>query len=88
MPVYDLSGCDYLTVKPQTFFPESEIVTYRVNSSDGLRMRAGPGTEYDTLATIANSTALEALAKDGSWIFVKYSNQYGWMLTDYMTMED
>lgn len=87
-PTYDLSDCDYLTIKPQTFFLESEIVTYRVNSSDGLRMRAGPGTEYDTLATIANGTALEALAKDGNWIFVQYSNQYGWMLTDYMTVAD
>ena len=83
-PTYDLSGCDYLQVKPESFLPESEIDTYRVNSEDGLRMRAGPGTEYDTLASIANGTALQALAKNGSWIFVKYSNQYGWMLTDYM----
>ena len=62
----------------------------------GLRLRKGPGTNYDIILTIPNGTYLDCygfLSGDDTWIYVGYyqekSDIYfsGWVHSDYVKFE-
>jgi uncharacterized protein YgiM (DUF1202 family) len=40
---------------------------YRVIARDGLRLRAGPGTEFDVLGSLSAGQTVTVLAKQGDW---------------------
>jgi N-acetylmuramoyl-L-alanine amidase len=42
----------------------------RVTASEGLNLRAGPGTQYSALELLPVETILEVLARDGQWLSV------------------
>src|SRR5215470_3246280 len=48
---------------------------------DGLRLRSGPGTQFNTLTTIPYQTKLPALARsaDSQWVGVQYQDKRGWV---------
>lgn len=43
---------------------------YRVTARSGLRMRAGPGTDFDVLAVLPLGTVVVGLGHDGDWLRV------------------
>lgn len=67
-------------VLPDKFERES-IVT--VSASSGLRMRTGPGTDYDIIRTLPNGTQLRCYGQQYGWYYVKFAGIYGWLSADY-----
>jgi len=77
----------------------SQIVAsdYRVSyvaEDDVLNMRAGPGVDFDIVATLppdANSVQLTATPAEGDWVEISWQNQTGWVnryfLTEVVTSE-
>lgn len=56
--------------------------------TDALRLRAGPGTEYATLAIVPRGDPLPVLARNeaGNWIKVRYRDQVGWVAAWFTTI--
>lgn len=54
-----------------------------LSTTAGVRMRDGAGTNTKTLDIIPKNTQLVyykvSEEKDGSWYYVQYESQYGWM---------
>lgn len=62
-----------------------------VNAEGGLRVRSGPGTSYEVLASLLNGSSVQviAAAEDG-WYQISYSGyggatMYGYVLGDYIS---
>jgi len=59
---------------------------------DRLNLRAGPGTQYAAIASLARETALALLAREnipdnGLWVFVRTPDgTEGWVLADYLSV--
>ena len=51
-----------------------------------LNMRKGPSTDYAKVATIPMGTKVtpSEISSDGKWVKVKYNNQTGWIIIDYI----
>jgi uncharacterized protein YgiM (DUF1202 family) len=68
------SGIDWSTVKGDAFAasPAEASVSkaYRVIARQGLRLRSGPGTEFQIITTVAFNTVVQVLSQDGSWWIV------------------
>jgi len=62
----------------------------RVNSSDGLNLRAGPNTNERVLAVIPNNTTVKVIGRssDGRWVNVSYNGQNGWVDAQYLERVD
>jgi murein DD-endopeptidase MepM/ murein hydrolase activator NlpD len=62
----------------------------RVDSSDGLNLRAGPGTDQRVLAVIPNNTMVKVIGRspDGRWINVTYNGQSGWADAEFLERPD
>jgi hypothetical protein len=43
---------------------------YRVTARNGLRLREGPGTQYDVIGKLGNEQIVHRLAVDGDWVKV------------------
>lgn len=43
-------------------------------TSSSLKVRSGPSTGYDTIATINNGTTFNVLGKSGNWYYIELSN--------------
>jgi len=56
-----------------------------VNSSDGLSLRLGPGTDYEIVTVIPDKTPLIELANQNGWIYVDYEGAQGWVFGQYIT---
>jgi len=56
--------------------------------TDALRLRAGPGTEYATLAIVPRGEPLPVLARNGAgnWIEVRYGDRVGWVAAWFTTI--
>ena len=61
-----------------------------VNAASGLNLRAGPGTDYTVITTLANGTKLELLGEAGAWLEVTslssagVPDQTGWVHGHYV----
>jgi len=55
--------------------------SYQTNSSSGLNVRSGPGTNYNRVATIGNNSKQGIDRVQGSWGHL--SNNIGWICLDY-----
>ena len=74
-------------VQPGYYMDEVKNVV--VDADGGLRMRAGPGTEYEVIRVIPDGTPLSG---DGvpddtpefRWLFVTYDGNSGWVSADHL----
>ncbi|MCU0499852.1 MAG: SH3 domain-containing protein [Anaerolineae bacterium] len=57
-----------------------------VRATDGLRVRAGPGTAYPTISNINAGTIVPVFGRTASngWIQVNYQGTLGWVATRYV----
>lgn len=56
-----------------------------VNADGGLNLRCGPGKDYNILLVVPDKTEVVEEGREGDWIFIKYSGEYGWVNTEYIT---
>lgn len=59
--------------------------TMYVNSSNGINLREGPGSDYKTLGTIPNGYKVTVLETDGEWSKVKYEGKTGYVSSQYLS---
>ncbi|CAM3936571.1 SH3 domain-containing protein [Mesobacillus thioparans] len=52
---------------------------------DGLRVRKGPGTNYDVAGSLNNGQAVEILSSKGNWAEVRTASLRGWVSMEYIT---
>lgn len=86
----DISKLPIGWVSPQP--PEGAIFATVKTDGPPLRMRAGPGTNYEVAARIPDKTRLLLTAKleDGSWyrtIYPPGSGRVGWVSGEFLTLE-
>ena len=60
-----------------------------VNGGNGVRVRSGPGTSYDILATVPNGGSVQVVRATGTddWYEITFSNVGGVTTTGYMKGE-
>jgi fermentation-respiration switch protein FrsA (DUF1100 family) len=65
---------------------QSSVTVLAVNA---LRLRSGPGTQYNVIATIPEGTTLPAFARtaDSNWVKVDYKGQIGWVYTSQLRIQ-
>lgn len=56
-----------------------------INTEDGLNLRCGPGQDYDILMVVPYETEVVEEGREGSWLFIKYDGQYGWVNSEYVS---
>ncbi|MDR1815175.1 MAG: SH3 domain-containing protein, partial [Clostridiales Family XIII bacterium] len=59
-----------------------------VSSDEGLRLRKGPGTDYDVLTLLSKGEKLSVLgisASSPDWTYVRYDTYEGWVASQYLT---
>ena len=61
-------------------------VKYYIVSASYLTVRKGPGTNYDSLGSIAKNTVIPVLFSDESnnWCYTTYAAFFGWVNIDYL----
>ena len=79
-PTLSTSAVALPSVIPDAFVPEYRM---KVASSGGLRLRSGPGTDYESFAILPNETPIRCYAKQDEWIYVCYMGRYGWVAAEY-----
>lgn len=59
--------------------PAQEAVT--ITTGYTLKIRSGPGTDYDQVGTVPYNTTLPVLGRDegANWVFVDYAGARGWI---------
>lgn len=70
--------------------PAPASMQMRVNSPDGVNLRAGPGLDQRILAVIPNNTRLTVLGRsaDGRWSQVTHNGQTGWVDGQFLSPAD
>ena len=59
-----------------------------INGGNGVRVRSGPGTSYDILATVPNGGSVRVVQSAGDgWYEITFSNVGGVTTTGYMKGE-
>lgn len=59
-----------------------------VKANGGLRLRSGPGTGYDILATAANGDNVVIISESDGWYYVDYNLKRGYMSKDYVIFKE
>ena len=57
-----------------------------MNAANGLRVRSGPGTSYDVLASLKNGDSITVVSYAGdNWYEIRYSStKIGYIMGDYI----
>ena len=59
-----------------------------INAGNGVRVRSGPGTNYDILATVSNGADIKVVQHaEGDWYQITFSDVGGVQTTGYMKAE-
>ena len=66
---------------------EQQPAAARVNAAGGLRMREGPGTDFDIVVTIPNYERIVIFEEEGGWARVEYAGASGWVSTEFIVRE-
>ncbi len=82
VPAVSTSAVALPSVIPDAFLPEYRM---KVASSGGLRLRSGPGTDYESFAILPNETLIRCYAQQDEWIYICYMGRYGWVAAEYCT---
>ncbi|UQX54319.1 SH3 domain-containing protein [Cytobacillus pseudoceanisediminis] len=53
-------------------------------TTDGLRVRKGPGTSYGVLGTIQKGTAYKVMSTEGSWVKIQTPYGDGWVANEFV----
>ena len=80
------------TPTPTPTVGEGKVVVTVINFGLRLNVRAGPGTNYEIVAKAAGGVVFNAIGRneEGNWIQVSVADLpsgYGWVSTDYVTVE-
>lgn len=73
-----------VTEKEATTVVEGKKFVVKTNDGSGVNLRAGAGTEFDVLTTIADGHTVMILDQQGSWAQVNYGGYTGWVNMDYL----
>ena len=75
---------------PSSPAPAAQSEQMRVNSPEGLNLRAGPGTEHRVLTLLAHNTLLTISGRsaDGRWAQIVHNGQGGWVDSQYLVDAD
>lgn len=85
--VAEVSDADSSEEDKQTKKPQS----VRIDADGGLRMRGGPGTDYNIIKTIPNNAYAETAESEEShpdWIYVSYDGENGWVSKEFIVYEE
>lgn len=67
--------------------PNPGCALYQVNTSAGLKMRSGPGTNYGQIGSVPNSAYLQvskiATGSGYTWGYTSYGGRTGWVALNY-----
>ena len=67
----------------------SEYITgVGIVDASSLRLREGPGTDSDVVATASRNDAVLILGQEGDWYKVSYNLKTGYMHKDYLVIKD
>jgi uncharacterized protein YraI len=66
---------------------EDKSSEYAYVAADGglLRLRSGPGTNFEVLAAIPDGTRISLLDSVGAWVLTEYDGKSGWVSAEYLT---
>ena len=57
---------------------------YTVNATNGLNVRAGPGTSYAIYGVLVNGSTVEVSETSGTWGKISYSGKTAYVSTNYL----
>lgn len=77
----DLSGHSEVQVSPKSVYDKY----YTYYTTNGVNLRAGPGTSYDRVKLVDLGTEVKAAAKQDGWTFVAAGDKFGWINSDYLS---
>lgn len=83
----ELSAADSGEEETQAHEPQS----VRIDADGGLRMRGGPGTDYDIIKIIPNNAyagTAESEETHPDWIYVSYDGESGWVSKEFVVYEE
>jgi N-acetylmuramoyl-L-alanine amidase len=69
----------WLVAATQAPAQEEALQRVAVVTADGVRLRAGPGTDYPILGRVNRGARFEVLGQYGSWYQVAYGDQKAWI---------
>ncbi len=55
-----------------------------ITAEDGLRLRTGAGTSYDTIYTLPYGCPVVVHHAEKDWCYVEFNGTYGWMSSEYL----
>lgn len=79
--LYNTFDNKFYVEQPDHF--EEKYISF-VTSGSGLRIRTGPGENYDSIITIPLDSPVLCLAEENGWTYVKFNTVYGWMSNEYL----
>jgi N-acetylmuramoyl-L-alanine amidase len=69
------------TIKPDSTKQKSEKM---VSTADGLRIRKGPGTNFQVIGSVNKGDVLEYKERSEGWVKIVYKQIEGWVHSDYL----
>lgn len=73
------------TVKPETSVSASYTAYVTSSNGKGVRMRAGAGTQFSTIASYAVGTKITVLEYGDKWCKIRVGTNTGYMMTEFLT---
>lgn len=80
-----------LAIDDEASLPESELPqksvlekSAAVHSNSGLRMREGPGTDYNVIDILPDGENVTVCGYTNDWSYIRKGNLYGWVKTEYI----
>lgn len=70
------------------FKEEDKPRTGTVNSSAGLNVRTGPGTEYPSIYVLENKSVVEIKEQTGQWYKISYNGITGYVSAGYIVIDE
>lgn len=67
--------------------PEKKTRKCRVTSNGNLRVRSGPGTDYDVVGSVSSGTILEVWGEENGWMHIRMDDgRDGYVSGEYVEM--
>ena len=64
---------------------EAEVMTCRVTAANSLRVRSGPGTEFEVIASVKYEDVLTVLGVENDWVHIRTGDGLeGYVSTQYV----
>ena len=67
-------------------YVDEETVGTVSTGGSNVRMRKGPGTDYDIVKEISNGTDVNVYAEKNDWYLIESSGNWGWASSDYIKL--